>query len=185
MSEQILTATLNARLQPMHRFESFEEPLNTAMQAEKVGEVTGGGTMMASHGEVSWCDLELAVGAVSQASIERVVAELEQLGAPKGSYLSFPDGDVRLDFGAQEGLAIYLNGTDLPASVYETSDINDVIEDLETALGDRGALKSWWEGPEETALYLYGPSYANMRELIAPILAATPLCQQCRCVQIA
>jgi hypothetical protein len=45
-------------------------------------------------------------------------------------------------------------------------------------------MQSWWQGPRETALYLYGPSAAHMAELIADVLAVFPLAQRCRVVPL-
>ena len=39
---------LNARLQPLHRGEWFEDPLAEALEKKTYGEVTGGGTMQAA-----------------------------------------------------------------------------------------------------------------------------------------
>jgi hypothetical protein len=78
-----------------------------------------------------------------------------------------------------------LNGTDLPAEVYQSSDINVVIERLNKLLESEGAMRGYWQGPTETALYCYGNSAAKMRELIAPFMAAYPLCQRARVVDIA
>jgi hypothetical protein len=55
-----------------------------------------------------------------------VRALLERLGAPKGSQLVVDGGGREIPFGATEGLAAYLNGTDLPDTVYRTSDVNVV-----------------------------------------------------------
>ncbi|MGZ5417072.1 MAG: hypothetical protein ACXWDI_07815 [Nocardioides sp.] len=42
---------------------------------------------------------------------------------------------------------LYLNGTDLPAEVYASADVNRVLESLEELLGDDGSLHSYWEEP--------------------------------------
>jgi hypothetical protein len=107
----------------------------------------------------------------------------EVLGAPRGSVLSA--GDRTLELGRLEGLGLYLNGTDLSAEVYASSDVNVVLERLEDLLGDDGDLHGYWEGPRETALYFYGESFATMAERIAALVAAEPLCEQARVVQVA
>ena len=48
-----------------------------------------------------------------------------------------------------------------------------------------GEVMSHWQGPRETALYLYGGSFANLKARLTPFLDAYPLCQKCRVVQIA
>jgi hypothetical protein len=66
--------------------------------------------------------------------------------------------------------------------VYAASDVNDPMAALPGRLGTQGDMQSWWEGPRETALYLYGPSAARMSGLIAGVLARFPLAQRCRVV---
>ena len=87
--------------------------------------------------------------------------------------------------GTLEGMAVYLNGAELPAAVYQECDINDVIEQLSRRLEGLGALYSWWEGPKETALYFYGGSYPAMTEAVRDFLETYPLCRKCRVERIA
>jgi hypothetical protein len=68
--------------------------------------------------------------------------------------------------------------------VYASSDINDLTATLSGRLGTEGDMQSWWQGPRETALYLYGPSAARMTELTADVLARFPLAQRCRIVPL-
>jgi hypothetical protein len=82
-------------------------------------------------------------------------------------------------------MAIYLDGTDLGTDVYSSCDINVVISECEELLGEHGRQLSYWEGPEETALYFYGSSFAQMKAKVSPFLVAYPLCQNCRVIQIA
>jgi len=48
-----------------------------------------------------------------------------------------------------------------------------------------GEVCSWWQGPSETALYLYGASFDTMAERIADLLATYPLCQGARVIKVA
>ncbi|HZW06163.1 MAG TPA: hypothetical protein VFF65_03490, partial [Phycisphaerales bacterium] len=88
-------------------------------------------------------------------------------------------------FGKLEGIAVYLNGTDLGPEVYQSSDVNVVIEEINNAVKGRGAAADFWEGPRETALYLYGASADEMKSLIAPFMASYPLCRKARIERIA
>lgn len=87
-------------------------------------------------------------------------------------------------FGRHEGIALYLNGTALPREVYASSDPNDLIGLLADSLGDQGSIASFWEGPRETAIYMYGRSAGRMTELIAGVIATQPLTQLSRLVAI-
>lgn len=178
-----LTAQLNARLQPMHRGELFEDPLDEALQELGLGSVSGGGTQLSESGEVDYCDIEIDVAVLDERSVQAIINLLEGLGAPRGSKLKA--GEQELPFGNTEGLALYLNGTDLPDEVYKACDSNVVYTEVQRLIGDRGEIYSHWQGQKETALYLYGNSFQEMRDSIAEFLATYPLCQKCRVEQIA
>ncbi|MGI9419726.1 MAG: hypothetical protein ACR2RA_18020 [Geminicoccaceae bacterium] len=179
-----VTVRLNARLQPLDRGDIYEDPLAEALEASSLGAVTGGGTQLAEEGGIEFCDIELVLKKADVETLDRVVAALEKLGAPKGSKLLHGELEER-SFGKNEGLAVYLNGTDLPDEVYQTCDVNHVIGEFDRLLDGVGSFQSYWEGPTETALYLYGEDAEKMRGLIAPFMTSYTLCQQARVEQIA
>ena len=182
---QYLVAQLNARLQPMHRGEYFEDPLEEVLQKGNYGEVSGGGTMQAKTGEIEYCDIEIQVSTSSPEVLALVISALEELGAPKGSKLTVESTGEEHAFGVTEGLAVYLNGTDLPADTYQDCDSNHVYDEFERLLEGEGRILSFWQGPTETALYMYGQSFEEMRIRISEFVATYPLCAQCRIEQIA
>ena len=180
-----LFITLNARLRPLDRGQRYEDHIEKVLESRFPGSsVTGGGTLLGADREPECCDFELDVEGDGQAATELVIAALEAAGAPKGSQARLDDG-TPVVFGSTEGVAIYLNGTDLPDEVYETSDVNDLVAALLETLGSEGDMQSYWEGPRETALYLYGLSAARIRELVCDVLARFPLAQRCRVVTLA
>lgn len=181
----MIIARLNVRAQPLDRGDLFEDPLAELLQAAGRGKVTGGGTQLGEEGEIEFCDLEITVAGATDATLEALREALERLGAPKGSRLIWNEGANEIAFGACEGVAVYLNGTDLPASVYEACDVNVVYEELGRLVGSEGRVVSHWQGPRETALYLYGQSADAMRARIRPFLDTYPLCQKARIVKIA
>ena len=78
-----LTVELNAKLQPIHRGEMFEEPLENVLIQANVGEVLGGGTFMSATGEIEKCDITLDV---KDDWIAKVFAYLQRIKIiPKGS----------------------------------------------------------------------------------------------------
>lgn len=184
-SPDVIVATLNARIQPMHRHERYEDPLEVVLKQHNVGEISGGGTMQGTDGEIEFCDVEIQVTNTSTETITLISQTLEWLGAPKGSRLSVSGVEQPVPFGVNEGLALYLNGTDLADEVYEKCDSNVVYNELEDALGEAGGIHSWWQGPRETAFYLYGPSFDTMKQRILPFVDSYPLCQQARIEKIA
>jgi hypothetical protein len=180
----MIDVRLNARLRPMDRGERFEDPLDELLRAQSPGgRVTGGGTMISAEGEPLWCDVEVEWAGDPGAGVELVAAALTRGGAPRGSQVTLDDAEP-VPFGEFEGLGLYLNGTDLPAEVYATSDVNELISTLLEALGPDGDMYSYWEGPTETALYLYGPSAEVIEEKVAPVLASEPSAALTRVVRL-
>ena len=182
---QMVIIQLNAKLQPMHRGEFFEDPLDAKLKAAGLGEVSGGGTMQAESGEIDYCDIELQMTDTSDAAIGKLVALLEQIGAPKGSKVQLTNPPSERDVGRSEGMAVYLNGTDLPDETYKSCDSNVVYSELGRLVGGKGRVLSYWQGPTETAFYLYGDSFADMKQRTAEFLATYPLCAKCRVTQVA
>lgn len=181
---ETVTARLNARLQPIDRGEHFEDPLADRLDEFDGVEVTGGGTQLGDDG-VLYCDIELAVADLSDERLAAIAREFEALGAPKGSKLIVGDGGRERAFGVSEGLGVYLNGVDLPEAVYAECDVNHVIEEANRLLGGRGRFMSHWQGERETGLFFYGPSFADMKAAIAPLLDGYSLCRGARVEQIA
>ncbi|WP_130731332.1 hypothetical protein [Komagataeibacter xylinus] len=182
----IVVAHLNARLQPFQRGHFLEDPLDAILKKMGIGEVMGGGTALAPDPVgVSACDVEIAVKDGSETVLKQVMQALDLLGAPKGAELRLPDGAAPIAFGVMEGMAIFMNGTDLPAETYARSDINKTIEGPSAALGQKGELRGYWEGDSETALYFYGSSFAAMQAVVADCIQSDPLCARCRIEQIA
>ncbi|MBE6038088.1 MAG: hypothetical protein E7218_02640 [Anaerofustis stercorihominis] len=172
---------LNAKLLPMHRGMIFEDPIDDILKKNNIGEVTGGGTLTDKNGEVLECDIEFSI---SEDRIDDFVDFLDNIDIiPKGSSL-VADGK-EFAIGKAEGLALYLDGTTLPAKVYESYDINELIDLIDTSLVDIGERLSHWEGNTHTALYYYGRSFEEMKRMILQITERYPLCENCMIVQIA
>jgi hypothetical protein len=181
---EVVIARLNARLQPIDRGLCFEDPLGERLKDQAGVEVTGGGTQL-DEGGVAFCDIELRLADLGAERLAAVARELEAIGAPKGSKLIYGEDGAELAFGVAEGLGVFLNGVDLPGEVYAECDVNHVIAEANRLLGGRGRFMSCWQGERETGLFFYGPSFAEMRAAVAPLLAAYPLCRGARVAQIA
>jgi hypothetical protein len=187
MAEPIFAyAQLNARIMPIDRGEQYEDPLGDALEKNGFGAVTGGGTMQSKNGEIDYCGIDIDLLNVDK-GVPFICEFLSKCGAPKGSKLQYEQNGspTEVPFGHVEGLAIYLNGTDLPDSVYQQCDINFVVDEINRLLGDRGRMLGHWQGPTETALYLYGESTDEMRKSIADFVSTYPLCQRARLEKIA
>jgi hypothetical protein len=185
VAPQFIVVNLNARIQPMHRGEIYEDPLDEILSKNSVGEIAGGGTLQAQSGEIESCDVEIQVNSSSEDTIALIKHSLETIGVPKGSKLKIEATGSEIEFGTLEGLAIYLNGSDLDAEVYANSDSNHVYSELDRLTQGVGKVYSYWQGPTETAFYLYGTSFTQMKAQIAELVSSYPLCQKCRIEQIA
>ena len=181
----LVVARLNDRAQPMDRGELYEDPLDEVLKKLRAGSVAGGGTQLSEDKEVEFCEIEIAVREPATEIIPLIQQTLEKLGAPKGSKLLLESPGEELSLGNNEGLAVYLNGTDLPDEVYAECDSNFVYSEFNRLLGAEGKVHSHWQSPTETALYMYGPSFEKMKDRLAEFLNSYPLCQRARVVQIA
>ncbi|MGD9956458.1 MAG: hypothetical protein AB7O74_07145 [Candidatus Nanopelagicales bacterium] len=181
----LLEVRINARLQPVHRGDRYEDPLAFLLEREFPGSaVTGGGTLVSGDGEPLSCAIDAHVVGDAEAIAAAVIELLEAQGAPRGSSLAIDHDDARF-FGQNDGLALYLDGVGLPDEVYAANDINELLDRIHIALAGTGSLQSFWEGPTVTALYLYGPSVAAMGEALTDLLGTHPLATGSRLVALA
>jgi hypothetical protein len=168
---------LNARLQPKHRGSVFEDPLDELLATHAPGsEVVGGGTAFTPETGPQSCDSEVKLVGDPEKTLALVIDILEHLGAPVGSWARIGDGPQR-PFGQWHGFALTLDGTGLPDEVYANNDVNDVIGALTAELGENAELQSWWEGPENTALYFYGADAERLRSVLSSAAGRFPLAQ--------
>ncbi|WP_373231358.1 hypothetical protein [Cohnella sp.] len=178
---------MNDKIMPIDRGEFYEDPLDDFLQTNNYGEITGGGTMQAQSGEIGYCDIEILIynGNDYRKVIGDIANILEDLGAPKGSHITIENTKEQITFGKKEGIAIYLDGINLPNSVYEQSDSNVVLEELSKLISYDGDVQRYWQGNTETALYFYGDSFDEMKNAISEFISTYPLCQNARIFQIA
>lgn len=187
-SKQFLVATLNDRILPVPRHEVYAQPLDAVLDSLKIGEVTGGGTMQFKTGEIERCDLEIKLNdgvLPNKEVLDAITKELEKSGAPKGSMLHGESMTDPVMFGQKEGMAVYLDGANLPEEVYEKCDSNYVLFQLKSLIGDVTETLRYWEGPTETAFYFYGDSFETMQKAITNFINEYPLCKGARVEQIA
>ena len=177
-----MSITLNARLRPLDRGARYEIPLQEILGVSMPGSrVTGAGTLLSAEREPLVSDIDLDVDGDAPEALELVTAALEAAGAPKGSRVRLGESGP-VPFGVTEGLAVYLNGTDLPGEVYASSDIDELIAALSGRPRQRGRHAVLVEGPARNGAVPVRP--VRMAELIADVLARFPLAQRCRVVPL-
>lgn len=172
---------------PIDRGERYEEPLDEALKAKGYGQTEGAGTMQTKEGEIEYIELYMSLSSPDK-SVPFLMEVLVKCGAPKGSKIQvFLGGDEivqEIPFGVRGGFAIYLDGVNLPDEVYQQSDSNVVISERDKRLEGHGEIESHWQGPTETALYIYGDSMDIMKPLIMNFLDEYPLCKGARVVDL-
>lgn len=180
----VVIARIPEHIGPIDRGERYEEPLNDALAIRDLGVVTGGGSQLTPTTEIGFVEVELALADLDGA-LDVVKRILEEAGAPVGSQLLFErnGADVKLAFGVQEAVTLYVDGVSLPDEVYEQLDLDEFMERLAAAVESVGGeARTTWGGPTETAFYHYAPSADAMLAALRPVLDAYPVCQNARIV---
>ncbi len=175
--------TLNEPVQPVERGERYEDPLFELLEKASLGGAgDGGGTLCGKDGEIEEADFDVSI--TSLEAIPVIQRFLAETGAAKGSVLRYQQGKktVVVPVGITEGLAIYLDGVTLPKEVYTPNCLEEMLDKLSAALGDDFDFRGSWQGPKETALYLYGLSAEKLLAKVEPVLRAAPLAQNARVV---
>ena len=134
--------------------------------------------MQQKSGEIDYVGLDLSLTDLER-SVPFVRSFLEEQGAAKGSALILSTGEAKrtIPFGLSEGIGVYFDGVSLPAEVYQECDINVVWEEFSRRLEGEAEIRGHWQGPTETALYIYGKASSTMRELLADYIESYPLCR--------
>ena len=170
-------ARLYEHIEPLDRGTRYEDPLDAALRQRELGEVTGGGSQLGETGEIEFADIEMQVSNLDDA-LPVIVSSLEASGAPMAAEL-LSDGGVVRQFGRQQSVAVYLDGTTLPDEVYADLDFDQVVDQLTTAAGG-GSYHGYWQGAQETGLFFFGPDAETMFARVEPVLRALPIGQNAR-----
>ena len=177
----MIILTINAKLRPMHRV-NIEDFIDEFLEEHNLGSVDGGGTTLAENGEVEDCDIAIMY---SEEKADEIIEFLKDIPLPKGSKISFDDkgNDKEIPVGNLEGLGFYFSN-DLEDEVYENCDVNFVVEKFDELLEDKHCIFSYCETIEFTAIYYYGPSFAEMSKAIEDFVATYPLCENGKIVEL-
>ena len=180
-----LEVRLNARLHAVQRGDRYEDPLAFWLERRFPGsKVLAAGTLVSPLGEPLSCAVRAEVVGDPADVLDAVVVFLEDIGTPKGSQVLVDDLEP-YEVGTHEGVALYLDGTSLSPEVYATLDVNEFLDELVEALGPVGGIQGFWEAPETTAVYIYGPDSDVIRGSIDDLLTMHPLARGSRVERIA
>jgi hypothetical protein len=177
----VVIARLYEHIEPIDRGARYEDPLESILEKANAGRVTGGGSQLNELGGIEYADIEIELANLEDAV--RVVGEaLERAGAPQGSELILASDDrVLREFGTQQCLAIYLDGISLPDEVYANLDFDQVVNEIGAAAGP-DSYHGFWQGPEETGLFFFGPDADDLFARVDPVLRTLPIGQNARVV---
>lgn len=184
-TSQFLTIRLPLQIGPLERGEFWEDPLADLLDKQKIGEVTGGGTMLAPEGGISYVDLEIALPDLDAARLDQLQEAMIGLGAPKNTQLVDDDGNTLCTFGTVSVVGIGLDGTDLPDSAYEGFDADEFSDEIVAALGDGYSYGGSHAGHRYTFFYYHGPDAAHIETRLRAIAADKPIGQGAQITRIA
>jgi hypothetical protein len=177
----VVLARVYEHIEPIDRGERYEDPLQAVLEKAGVGHVTGGGSQLNEVGGIAYADVEVELADLGDA-LGIVVAALEAAGAPQGSeIIDASDSSVLREFGKQQCVAIFLDGTGLPDEVYAQLDFEAAIGALGEAAGEN-SYRGLWQGAEETAVFLFGADAEAMFARVEPVLLRLPIGQNARVV---
>ena len=180
----LVVARILEHICPIGRGAVYEDPLILKLEELELGTVTGGGTQMGDNGKIEFVDVELVLANTDKA-LDTALSVLEALGAPVGSHCFWTDADgieQQRPFGRAQGLALFLDGVNLEPSVYKTCSLDELNDRIDAALSKDtlGRSHDCWTGDTETALFIYGQDRHKMREALAAVRSAYPLCMNSR-----
>jgi hypothetical protein len=177
----LVIARIFEHIEPIARGERYEDPLQARLDRDSIGRITGGGSQLNESGGIDYADIEIELSNLN-AAVRTVVESLESAGAPRGSELiDASNSRLLTEFGTEQCLAIFLDGTSLPDQVYADLDFDAVVAELGSAAGG-DSYRGFWQGDEETGLYLFGPDADAMLARVEPVLRRLPIGQNARVV---
>jgi len=175
-----LTVRINDRCKPVDRGDHYEDPLIDALNESQLGEVTGGATHFNEQRVIQFCDLDVLVsGDVEQAKL-LIQRTLELNGVPLGSKIIH--GETEILIGNYEVMEVRFD-SELPDSIWEEHDINDVLAELEELIGDDGRRNSNAEIENEVVVFYGGADFSLMESKIRDYFSKHPLAENGRITQ--
>ncbi len=178
MSEEVLIfASINHRCDPIARGDIYEDPLGEYLEANGLGEVSGGGTELSPEGDIEGIGIDITVRGDLQKTVELVISKLEELGAPRGSKILTEANEF--EFGKTGCVLLQLS-----IETIKNAEGEDVLpqftKGIHEALGEAGACT--YSRPRDQWLnaYFYGPSAEQMEKIIREFAEKDALCQGCQ-----
>lgn len=89
-------------IEPVARGSKYEDPLDAALQAVRLGEVTGGGSSLTKDGKIAWVGIDVEITDVAK-GVPFLRRKVIELGAPKGSTLQYQFNGKKIELAVHEG----------------------------------------------------------------------------------
>lgn len=178
---------INEKLEAQYRIEEYEDPIDKFLKRNRLGKVIEGKTILLDNMEVNYCLVKVFIYKLTNFEGQQRTLKtlLNSLMAPKGSQIICKFNETKIDCGIQEGIGIYLDGSNLQKEIYEDNDINVLASIIIEELNINESFLRFWEKPGKTALYFYSESYDVMAEKIRILFVSYPLLTNCIIKRIA
>ena len=147
---------INDKCGPMVRGELYREPLEDFFEENKLGEVTGGGTLLQESGQPEYSEIEISLNTLSDDILKKLIEKVNSI-VPKGSVM-FLEDDTEIQVGILEGVAINLNHSQAPEALLDEMDFQAMWEDFDDAIGEDGKEHDDYDGKDTFTSYYYGLS---------------------------
>jgi len=179
---KFLEVRVNDKCRPIERGD-YEDPLDDALKALDLGEVTGGGTQFNEDRVIEYCYIDVSVTGDLNEAKKVIKNTLEGNGLPKGSKIIVEGQEFEI--GNHEVMAFHFDNVGLADSVYEEHDINDVLDEIESLIGNSGRRNSHAIIKDEVVVYYGGESFKEMKEKVTEYVEKHQLCENGRITQAA
>ena len=80
---------------PVERGSKYEDPLDASLRAARLGEVTGGGSMLNKDNSVAWVGIDVDLYDLKR-GLPFLIAKLRELRVPPGSTIEYTDRGKRI-----------------------------------------------------------------------------------------
>lgn len=188
-------ATINDKIKIDDGKAVYATPLDQYLKNKGYGEISVYTTLNDSLEVTGFFNMKIFLSeGINPNVMTEILTELENLGAPKGSKLTIKESE-EIPFGKREGLGLYLNFTNpFPEkenkkkyAIYEErkSDIYFIMLELQLLTNTREDFVRQCAGETYTALFLYGPSFDQMKKETSEFINTHPSCKGAKVVQVA
>ncbi|RKR74663.1 hypothetical protein [Frondihabitans australicus] len=176
----VIDVHLNARLQPMHRGDRFEDPVVAALESAGLRSgVLDAGTAFTRGMRIVSCDVSFGVP-IDQADegLFQIKKALRAIGTPRGSTITMYSNELD-PIGSLYGVALRVPLVDAvdftdDRNIEHNRELDALMIRIDSALGDDGSVWSW-HVHRGSDVFVYGDSRGRLHEVLESLIASDPL----------